>query len=79
MDHILRKKAVDCRKLWSKCLTIAGTKFVPLCNGISGQIGSLVVDKNYVDEEFVIPIDTLVTDLTNEDNKDGAFPRAVSV
>ena len=38
----LHKNPVNCRKLWSKCLEIAGTKFVNLFDGISGKISSLV-------------------------------------
>ena len=63
----MRKKPVDCHKLWATCLGIAGTKFVSLSEGISGEIGSLVVDKNYVDDSPDLPIDTLVVDLTRED------------
>ena len=54
-------------------MKIAGTKYVGLCDGISGEIGSLNVDENYVEEEVDLPIDTLVTDLTNEDNEVDEF------
>ena len=63
----LKKLSVDCRKLWKTCLDIAGTKFVPICDGISGKIGSLVVDETFVDESIDLPIDTLVVDLTRDD------------
>ena len=55
------------------CLKIAGTKYVGLCDGILGKIGSLNVDENYLEEEVDLPIDTLVTDLTNEDNEVDEF------
>ena len=69
-DHPLKKRAVDCCKLWRTCLRIAGTKFVSLCEGISGDKGSLGVDEAYVDEDVSLPIDTLVVDLTRGGDKD---------
>lgn len=62
--HPLRKQKVDCRKLWMHCLKDASTKFVPLCGGLEGCVGSLNVDETYKDGEVIIPIDTLVVDLT---------------
>ena len=59
------KEPCDCRKLWKKALRLATTKFVPICHGISGPIGGLTIDPNYVPEEHTLPIDTLVLNLTN--------------
>ena len=50
---------------------MAGTKFVGLCGGLSGTIGHLIVDPDYVDERVALPIDTLVQDLTSEMEIDG--------
>ena len=47
-------------------MDIAGTKFIPLCEGISGKIGSLVKTEDFTDEPVDIPIDTLVIDLTRK-------------
>ena len=49
-----------------KCLRIAGTTFVALCDGISGNIGSLVEDDDFTNEPVDLPIDTLVIDMTRE-------------
>lgn len=68
--HPYQKKPVDCRKLWNTCLKFARTKFIPLCDGISGTVEDLVIDENYVDEEVDVPIDTLVLNLANEDVDD---------
>ena len=68
VDHPLHKRPVDCRKLWSTCLAIAGTKFVSLCEGISGVIGNLVETDTFTNEPIDIPIDTLVTALTRDDD-----------
>lgn len=35
--------------------------------------GSLKVDETYEDEEYRLPIHTLVVDLTEEDDKDDEF------
>ena len=71
---IHRKEEIDCSKLWGKSLGFATTKFVPICRGISGTMGELVVDKNYVAEQHDLPIDTLVLDFANQgvdDNETG--------
>ena len=44
VGHSERKEAVDCNKLFLTALKYAATKFIPLCEGISGTIGTLVVD-----------------------------------
>jgi hypothetical protein len=53
----------------------AATKFIPLCDGISGTIGMLVVDVHYVEDAIAFPIDALVVDLSQIDDdvidKDG--------
>ena len=64
VGHPLRKQEVNCRGLWLHCLNDASKKFVPLCGGVEGQIGELIVDKTHKDGEVSIPIDTLVVDLT---------------
>ena len=66
--HPLFKRPVDCSKLWDTSLEIATTKFVALCDGISGVMGDLVVDEDYVDEEVSLPIDTLVCHMTRGDD-----------
>ena len=70
---VKNKRPVDCRKLWARCLTIAGTKFVPLCEGISGDIGNLKVDDSFRYESIDLPIDTLVVDLTRVGEEDDEF------
>ena len=72
-SHPSRKEPVSCRKLWNKCLEIAGTKFVQLCEGVSGQIGALVVDDTYEPGTYTIPIDTLVSYMVNDDADEGFF------
>ena len=63
-DHPLRKLPVDCMKLVETSLAIAGTKFFRLCPGISGTMGELKIDSEYIDEESNIPIDTLVNNMS---------------
>ena len=49
---------------------------IPLCKGLSGTIEDLSVDPNYIPEEFYVPIDTLVADLSNNDETDDIFTDA---
>ena len=69
--HVLKKRPIDCRKLWRTCLDIAGTKFVAICDGISGNIGSLLVDETFIDESVDLPIDTFVVDVTKNNDFEG--------
>ena len=75
-DNPLSKKPVNCKKLWKKCCEIAGTKFIPRTDGLAGTIGSLLIDETYEIETSYIPIDTLVSQLTEEGEGDG-FMQAV--
>ena len=60
------RRPVDCRKLMRHSIDEANKKFIPRCEGISGTIGSLVVDETYVGETIDFPIDALVLDLTKD-------------
>ena len=74
VNDVKNKCPVDCCKLWARCLTIAGTKLVPLCEGISGEVGNLKVNDSFRYESIDLPIDTLVVDLARvgeEDKKIG--------
>ena len=66
VGHPYFKKEVPCEGLIMNSLKLATSKFVPLCKGISGTIGSLVVDPNYKAEKVSLPIDTLVSTMTKE-------------
>ena len=62
----LFKKPCDCDKLYRHALKMAETKFVPICDGISGAIGSLVVDPDHQDGDVNFPIDALVIDMSKQ-------------
>jgi hypothetical protein len=68
----LRHKApADSKKLFAESVKAAATKFIPLCEGISGTIGALNIDPTYQEFEIDIPIDALVLDLARIDEEDG--------
>ena len=70
MDEEPRKrKEIDCSKLCRKTVELATTKFVPVCKGVEGTIGSLLVDENYEPEPCDVPIDTLVLTFNKETNE----------
>ena len=66
-NHPKRKRAINCHKLWATCLRYAVTIYIPICDGISGDIGNLVIDQIYTNDPHVLHIDTLVLNLTRED------------
>lgn len=39
---------------------------MPIYDGISGEIGSLIIDETFVDAHVDLPIDNIVINLTNE-------------
>lgn len=62
-DHI-EKKEVDCHALFRHAIDQANTKFIPMCVGISGTIGELVVDADHIANKENLPIDMFVLDIT---------------
>lgn len=67
-DHPLIKRSIYCCKLRITCLNIARKNLVSVCNGISGGMGTLIVDEHFVDENVDFPIDDCVGDLTIDDD-----------
>ena len=57
-------------KLIDHSVKIALTKFVPVCCGLEGTIGSLEINENYVAEPCEVPIDTLVLTLSKTQEED---------
>ena len=62
----VHKKAVNCRKLELRSIRMANEKFIPLCEGIEGQIGGLIVDCNYQTGTIEYPIDLVVMNMAHE-------------
>ena len=58
------KNPVNCLRLFEHAIKMANTKFVPLCAGISGTIGNLVIDEEHEANREGLPIDLLIIDLT---------------
>ena len=58
-------------KLFKTSVRLANEKFIPMCAGITGEIGSLTVDPNHVPDTTGIPIDILMADLAhyNDENE----------
>ena len=54
---IIEKQPVDCCKLFLKTIKMANTKYIPLCAGLSGELGSLQVDDNHIVNKEGLPID----------------------
>jgi len=60
-------------------LNYTGTKYFALCDGISGVIGELIVDKNWVDETVKVSIDTLVVNSNLGEEEDDKLDDVVGV
>ena len=45
-------------------MTHVNTIYVPICDGISGKVGTLLINKIHIDDPYTLPIDTLVLGLT---------------
>ena len=57
----------------TKSVKAVATKFLPLCEGISGTNGALNIDPTYQEDEIDIPTDALVLDLARFDEEGGDF------
>lgn len=64
------KKPVDFSKLVATAAKFANEKYVPLCSGITGTVGALVVDLVHKKTTAGMPIDWFVFDLTKEEMED---------
>ena len=67
-DHAEYSTQKDCSKLVKRSIRLMDTHFISLVDGISGKIGALEVDPTYERDTTGIPIDSLVVDLTKEDD-----------
>jgi hypothetical protein len=68
VGHSDRKEGVNSNKLSRTRLDFAATKCIPLCDGISGTIRTLVVYGDYIEDAIAFPIDALVVDLSKLDD-----------
>lgn len=68
-----RKEPADCHRLFQHAIKMANTKFVPMCEGITGTIGNLTVDADHLLNREGIPIDmlvNLVSKIVSDDEND---------
>jgi hypothetical protein len=68
--EIQPKDPVDCNKLFRKSIKMANEKFIPMCEGITGCIGSLLIDRDHIPNQTGMPIDMLIVDLTRFNNEE---------
>jgi hypothetical protein len=66
----IKKKPVDCFKLFMTAIKKANEKFIPLCDGLSGTIGDLVVDIDHIANRQGLPIDMFVLSAARDGRDD---------
>ena len=59
------------------CLKYARTNYIPICDGITGEIGNLEVYETHIDESC--DIDTLALNLTWEESIDENIGRVGNI
>ena len=59
-------EGIRCDGLVRKYEECCNAEYTPLCPGLQGQIGSLTIDPDHVQDRSKIPIDSLVVDLTKD-------------
>lgn len=64
-----RKDPCNSKGMVNRSIEMANKKFIPVCDGISGCIGELIVDPMHEGEAINFPIDALVLDLTKDDDE----------
>ena len=74
VDDEFKKRAVRCDCLFNHTIKMANDKFIPICDGIKGKIGSLWIDPDYVPNYDGLPLDMLIAGLgdpyDSDDNND---------
>ena len=68
IDNIvtIRKFSFNCRRLIRHSIKLMNEKFIKMCPGISGKIGTLVVDTDHIPNRDGAPIDMLIADVTRD-------------
>lgn len=64
------KQPASCMKLFNHTNKMANTKFIPLCEGISGSMGSLIVDENYIGDTTGLPVDMMLISMSKAPTDD---------
>lgn len=64
------KQPASCMKLFNHTIKMANTKFIPLCEGISGSMGSLIVDENYIGDTTGLPVDMMLISMSKAPTDD---------
>ena len=54
----------------SQTIKMANTNYIPLCAGLSGDLGSLQVDDNHIVNMEGLPIDVLILDVMTDEESD---------
>ena len=55
--YVIPKARVDCKLLFDHCVNNINTIATPVCPGIEGKIGALIVDPDHVRDNDDLPID----------------------
>lgn len=61
--HVLPKARVDCGRLFDHCVNNINTIAIPVCRGLEGKIGALIVDPNFVRNTDALPVDIFLLGL----------------
>jgi hypothetical protein len=64
VGHALHSATDDCKTVVEVFFSVAATKCIRQCKGISGSITTFTPDPTYLDDEVVIPIDAFLLGLT---------------
>jgi hypothetical protein len=63
--YILPRDTLDCYSLVQHTITDINRKYIPMCDGLSGTLGSLIIDPDYETNLDGLPIDMVVMNVAN--------------
>jgi hypothetical protein len=66
----VRKQATDCNALFQHTINQANTTFIPICSGISGVMGELIINETHKANKEGLPVDMLILSATNVPDQD---------
>jgi transposase len=73
INNLSRKLPTKIDGLFRKVVKMANEKFIPMCPGLSGTLGDLVIDRDHEANYDGLPIDMLIEDLVGLDDDLDAF------
>jgi hypothetical protein len=69
-----RKEPTDCNALFNHAIAMGNKIFIPICKGLKGKLGELIIDNEHIPDYAGLPVDMLICSNSAALDKDDDFP-----